>query len=127
MNFTILASCLLIQGVELAEQNYLTEAIEYFTRAIELDPQQPSPYNNRAQAYQLQNNTMGKYASPLFSIFPLLFLEASADLNTAIELATRNNSHRKVLCLALTQRGILNRFLGEIDNFSSIYCIFHFT
>jgi tetratricopeptide (TPR) repeat protein len=48
-------------GVRLAEANCLIEAIKYFTRAIELDPQQPSPFNNRAQAYQLQNNTKGKY------------------------------------------------------------------
>ncbi|CAF4679287.1 unnamed protein product, partial [Rotaria socialis] len=85
------------EGVRLAEHNYLTEAIECFTRAIEINPQQPSPYNNRAQAFQLQNRTN----------------EANVDLSTAIELASSDNSHQKVLCLALTQRGILNRFLGK--------------
>lgn len=49
-----------------------------------------------------------------------IILEANADLNTAIELATGNNKHRKVLCLALTQRGILNRFLGKRNSFSTL-------
>lgn len=43
----------------MAEQNRLTEAIESFNRAIALDPEQPSAYNNRAQAYQLQNRIDG--------------------------------------------------------------------
>jgi tetratricopeptide (TPR) repeat protein len=46
-------------GVRLAEQNRLVEAIEYFNQAIALSPQNPSAYNNRAQAYQLQNQTEG--------------------------------------------------------------------
>ncbi len=60
-NVTVSTLCSFVQGVRLAEQNYLAEAIECFTRAIELDPQQPSPFNNRAQAYQLQNKTKGKF------------------------------------------------------------------
>jgi Flp pilus assembly protein TadD len=46
-------------GVRLAEQNHLVEAIECFNQAIALSPQNPSAYNNRAQAYQLQNKTEG--------------------------------------------------------------------
>lgn len=55
--------CLL--GVKLAEQNQLSEAIERFNQAIALDPKQPSAYNNRAQAYQLQNRIDG---SIIFSL-----------------------------------------------------------
>lgn len=46
----------------MAEQKRFTEAIKCFTRAIELDPQQPSAFNNRAQVYQLQNQTEGKFS-----------------------------------------------------------------
>ena len=56
-------------GVRLAEKNCLIEAVEHFTRAITLNPENPSPYNNRAQAYQLQNKTNGQldffFMSPL--------------------------------------------------------------
>ncbi|CAM4815143.1 unnamed protein product [Rotaria magnacalcarata] len=45
------------EGVRLAEQNHLIEAIEHFSRAIALNPQNPSAYNNRAQAYQLLSKT----------------------------------------------------------------------
>lgn len=51
----------LIAGVQMAEQDRIIEAIECFTRAIELDPHQPSAFNNRAQAYQLQNQREGKF------------------------------------------------------------------
>ncbi|CAM4773718.1 unnamed protein product [Rotaria magnacalcarata] len=45
------------EEVRLAEQNHLIEAIEHFSRAIALNPQNPSAYNNRAQAYQLLSKT----------------------------------------------------------------------
>ena len=45
--------------MKLAEQNQLPEAIDRFNQAIVLDPRQPSAYNNRAQAYQLQNRIDG--------------------------------------------------------------------
>jgi tetratricopeptide (TPR) repeat protein len=103
-------------GVRLAEQNRLAEAIECFNQAIVLNPQQPSAYNNRAQAYQLQSRTDGK--SLVISSFPDSFisilLEAMADLSTAIDLASNGDNHQKILSLALTQRGILNRFLGKM-------------
>ena len=35
-----------------------------------------------------------------------------ADLNTAIDLCSNTKNNEKTLSLALTQRGILNRFLG---------------
>ena len=54
-------------GVRLAEQNRLADAIECFNQAIAINPQYPSSYNNRAQAYQLQNKTQGQfdYYSPM--------------------------------------------------------------
>jgi hypothetical protein len=47
----------------------------------------------------------------------LLFVEAMADLSTAIELSTNAKNNEKTLSLALTQRGVLNRFLGRIKFF----------
>ncbi|CAF0751567.1 unnamed protein product [Adineta steineri] len=85
------------EGVRLAEQNRLDEAIEHFSQAILLNPQNPSAYNNRAQAYQLQNKTE----------------EAMADLTKSIDLCSSENRHQKTLSLALTQRGILNRVLDN--------------
>jgi hypothetical protein len=35
-----------------------------------------------------------------------------ADLSTAIDLSSTGKHNEKTLSLALTQRGILNRFLG---------------
>jgi tetratricopeptide (TPR) repeat protein len=50
-------------GVRLAEKNQLVEAIERFSQAIAINPQYPSSYNNRAQAYQLQGKTEGHLPS----------------------------------------------------------------
>jgi len=36
------------------------------------------------------------------------------DLTTAIDLSSNAKSNQKILSLALTQRGILNRFLGKL-------------
>nr|ACD88972.1 tetratricopeptide repeat containing protein [Adineta vaga] len=85
------------EGVRLAEQNRLLEAIECFSQAIALNPNNPSAYNNRAQAYQLQNNTD----------------EAMIDLTKSIDLSLDVKHHQKTCSLALTQRGILHRFLGN--------------
>ena len=49
-------------GVRLAEQNQFAEAIDCFNQAIAINPQYPSPYNNRAQAYQLQSKTEGQFS-----------------------------------------------------------------
>ncbi|KAF9953375.1 Tetratricopeptide repeat protein 36, partial [Modicella reniformis] len=57
------------QGVQLAEQDNIDGAIQKFTEAIERCPTYASAYNNRAQAYRIQNKTE----------------EALQDLNKAIE------------------------------------------
>ena len=44
-------------------------------------------------------------------------IEAMTDLNTAVELASKSKSFQKTLSLALTQRDILQRFLGELQIF----------
>lgn len=36
-----------------------------------------------------------------------------ADLTTAVDLSSGANNNQKILSLALTQRGVLNRFLGK--------------
>lgn len=93
----------MILGVKLAEDKKLTEAIERFNQVIALNSRYPSAYNNRAQAYQLQGKTS----------------EAMQDLSTAIDLSNETNNE-KVLSLALTQRGVLHKFLGK-------FCIYIFS
>nr|ACC43937.1 TPR-repeat containing protein A [Philodina roseola] len=94
------------EGVKLAEQNQISEAIERFDQAITLDPNQPSAYNNRAQAYQLQNRID----------------DAMNDLNKAIQLASAGTHYQKTLSMALTQRGVLHRVLQNekesLDDFT---------
>nr|ACC43980.1 TRPA_3 [Philodina roseola] len=94
------------EGVKLAEQNQLPEAIKRFDQAITLDPNQPSAYNNRAQAYQLQNRID----------------DAMNDLNKAIQLASAGAHYQKTLSMALTQRGVLHRVLQNekesLDDFT---------
>ena len=47
-------------GIKLAEDEKFDEAIKKFNEAIDICPQNPHPYNNRAQAYRLQNmNSLG--------------------------------------------------------------------
>ena len=43
-----------------------------------------------------------------------------ADLNRAVTLASSGEQHRKILSLALTQRGILHRVLGK-----RLHCSLH--
>lgn len=47
-------------GIKEAEQNNISKAIELFTKAVDTCPNNPSPYNNRAQAYRLDNNIEGE-------------------------------------------------------------------
>lgn len=46
-------------GVRAAETKDYPNALTKFTEAIEICPNNPSPYNNRAQAYRLMENVDG--------------------------------------------------------------------
>uniref|UniRef100_A0A7E4UWB3 TPR_REGION domain-containing protein n=1 Tax=Panagrellus redivivus TaxID=6233 RepID=A0A7E4UWB3_PANRE len=75
-------------GITLAENGTLDKAIEKLTNAISACPSNPSPYNNRAQAYRLAGN-----------------IEAALnDLNTAIDLSSDSG---KAAAQAYTQRALL--------------------
>jgi len=49
-----------IEGVVLAEAAKFEEALEKFNKAIEIAPNRPSPYNNRAQLYRFLKNDDSK-------------------------------------------------------------------
>ncbi|PRP89059.1 hypothetical protein PROFUN_02337 [Planoprotostelium fungivorum] len=72
-------------------------AIDILTKAIDLAPTHPSPYNNRGQIRQLQ----GKVE------------EAEADVEKAIQLSTNNTPIS--LRQALTQRGMMRMKRGDED------------
>ncbi|CRK99466.1 CLUMA_CG012699, isoform A [Clunio marinus] len=86
-----------VQGIELTEKGKLADALMKFNAAIEMAPNRPSPYNNRAQLHRFMKRDN----------------LAFCDLNKAIELSsecfplTKSN--------ALCQRGILRRKLGDDD------------
>ena len=48
------------EGIKAAETGSLDEAIRLFTEAIQLCPSRASIYNNRAQAFRLQQDLTGK-------------------------------------------------------------------
>uniref|UniRef100_A0AC34RMS9 Rab-GAP TBC domain-containing protein n=1 Tax=Panagrolaimus sp. JU765 TaxID=591449 RepID=A0AC34RMS9_9BILA len=77
------------QGIEAAEKNDLDSSISLFTKAIETCPGNPSPFNNRAQTYRLQNKLE----------------EALADLNKSIELS---GGKGKAARQAFTQRAMIH-------------------
>ncbi|CAG9856450.1 unnamed protein product [Phyllotreta striolata] len=80
-----------IEAVELAENGKLTEALDVINKAIQIAPQRPSLYNNRAHIYQYLRK----------------FEEAFEDASKAINLSS--DGHKKTLSLAHCQRGILHR------------------
>lgn len=49
-----------LQGVSAAETGDIQTALQYFDQAIQLLPQRPSAYNNRAQTRRLHGDTAGK-------------------------------------------------------------------
>ena len=49
-----------IDGVVLAEAAKFDEALEMFNKAIEIAPNRPSPYNNRAQLYRFLKDDESK-------------------------------------------------------------------
>ncbi|KAE9555788.1 hypothetical protein FO519_001002 [Halicephalobus sp. NKZ332] len=77
------------QGVQAAEKKDAALSIQFFTKAIEICPENPSPYNNRAQAYRLENKID----------------EALLDLNKSIELS---KGQGKAACQAFSQRAMIH-------------------
>ncbi|XP_063228153.1 tetratricopeptide repeat protein 36 isoform X1 [Bacillus rossius redtenbacheri] len=83
-----------LEGVKAAESGDVAMAVGIFTRAINTCPTLPSCYNNRAQAYRIQDNIEG----------------ALADLDRAVSLSGgAGRTGRQALC----QRGIVHRKEGR--------------
>ncbi|KAG8234068.1 hypothetical protein J437_LFUL013564 [Ladona fulva] len=83
-----------IEGVKAAENGKTAEAIDIFSKAIQVAPTRPSGYNNRAQAYRLLEKDS----------------EAMLDLNNAINLSQgKGHAARQAFC----QRGMLLRKEGK--------------
>ncbi|XP_066995568.2 tetratricopeptide repeat protein 36 [Anabrus simplex] len=86
--------CLEVEGVKAAESGDLDEAIDIFTRAIQMAPEWASGYNNRAQAFRLKG----------------ISEDALADLDQAIALSGRRG---RAGCQAFCQRGLIHRKEGR--------------
>ncbi|XP_018561186.1 tetratricopeptide repeat protein 36 homolog [Anoplophora glabripennis] len=80
-----------IKAVQTVESGNLNEGLRLLNEAISIAPKMPSLYNNRAYIYQ----------------FLRKFNEAFDDVTTAINLCS--DKHRKTLCQARCQRGLLHR------------------
>lgn len=78
-----------VQGIRLAENGKLQEAIAILTKAIETAPNHASLYNNRAQVYRLLDDDEA----------------ALEDIQSTIQLCY---SKGDIYCKALCQRGILH-------------------
>ncbi|KAI6183381.1 Tetratricopeptide repeat protein 36-like protein [Aphelenchoides bicaudatus] len=85
-----------IEGIRLSEERKHEEAIAKFDQAIEVCPQNPSAYNNRAQQRQLLKQLD----------------EAKQDLEKAVELS---GGKGKSACQAFAQRGLVYRLEGKMD------------
>ncbi|KAM7311362.1 tetratricopeptide repeat protein 36 [Ixodes scapularis] len=79
-----------VEGVRAAEMQEIDEAIEIFSKAIQLCPRRASGYNNRAQALRIKGDVE----------------HALEDLNNAINLS-EGKGH--AACQALCQRGLIYR------------------
>lgn len=97
-----------IKAVELANKNEYEQAFDHFEQALILWPENASIYNNRAQAFRLQNRIN----------------DAFNDLDKAIQLSdgneTNSNHHHHVARQAYCQRALIhllneNRELGLKD------------
>ena len=82
-----------VEAVKAAESGRLADALELLNRAVEVAPRYASPYNNRAQVYQLQKQVD----------------LAMADLDRAIELS---DGRGKAGEQAFVQRGMIWRLKG---------------
>uniref|UniRef100_A0A1A9WCR9 Uncharacterized protein n=1 Tax=Glossina brevipalpis TaxID=37001 RepID=A0A1A9WCR9_9MUSC len=86
-----------LEGVQLAEDKNLNEALNKFIEALNLTSKRASIYNNRAQALRLAGRDE----------------EALKDLDIAIEYA---DIQYKTKCHALCQRGVLYRKQNKLSN-----------
>ncbi|KAG0334691.1 Tetratricopeptide repeat protein 36 [Podila humilis] len=84
------------EAVLLAEKDDINGAIGKFTEIIDLCPTYASAYNNRAQAYRIQENNEA----------------AIKDLDKAIE---HGNGQTAILKQAYTQRAIIKKLKGDKD------------
>ncbi|KAF9383462.1 Tetratricopeptide repeat protein 36 [Podila verticillata] len=84
------------EAVLLAEKDDIDGAIAKFTEIIDLCPTYASVYNNRAQAYRIQDNNEA----------------AIKDLDKAIE---HGNGQTAILKQAYTQRAIIKKLKGDKD------------
>ncbi|XP_053688441.1 tetratricopeptide repeat protein 36 homolog [Sabethes cyaneus] len=83
-------------AIQLAEDGKLPEAILQFTKAIQVAPERPAPWNNRAQAYRYLGNEK----------------TALEDIEQALQLSNRSG---RTGCRALCQRGVLRRKNNDLD------------
>ncbi|XP_060521646.1 tetratricopeptide repeat protein 36 homolog [Cylas formicarius] len=86
-----------MEAVERAEKGDLEFGLQLLTEAINIAPERPSLYNNRAGVFQYMRR----------------FDEALNDLSTAIKLCT--DKHQKTTCRAHLQRGLLHRRADDMD------------
>ncbi|KAJ8983950.1 hypothetical protein NQ317_008652 [Molorchus minor] len=94
-----------IKAIRLTEEGKIEDALNIVNKAIEIAPHKPSLYNNRANIYQF----LRKFEVTIGSFFS----EALQDTSKAIELSTEK--HRKTLCQAHCQRGLLYRRKNELE------------
>ncbi|XP_063363811.1 tetratricopeptide repeat protein 36 [Cydia amplana] len=83
------------QGVRLANEGKLDEALEVLSKGVKLAPERASAYNDRAQLLRLMKKDD----------------EAMADLDRALHLTAGRKT--KARALALCQRGVLLRKRGD--------------
>jgi len=85
-----------VEGIKLAEDRKFDEALGKFNEAIIVCPNNPSPYNNRAQVLRFQEKIE----------------EAIADLNKAIELSEGKG---KSAAQAYSQRALIYQLRNDND------------
>jgi tetratricopeptide (TPR) repeat protein len=83
-------------AVQLVEKNLMDQALDKLNLAIMMCDRYASAYNNRAQVLRIMKRTS----------------EALNDLNTAIQWSPNT----KILGMAYTQRAILYKELGNLEN-----------
>ena len=86
-----------VQGIAACQSGMMADAYSLVTQAIEVAPQRPSCYNNRAQILRLQGKSD----------------EALLDLDRALELS---GARGRTGCQALVQRASIHRKDGREDD-----------